>query len=236
MKKQFTLIELLVVIAIIAILAAMLLPALSAARERARSANCVGKLKQIGLATFMYAGDNKDYIPTRGLDNEPGCGRAENYRVEANDNERPANKLAMGGYMGAQLPTTGTNANTLTEAIAAQYFKCPSDSSFFGNQESNFYFMSYIALYHNKAQADNDGLEYGKRQIIGRDNPGLIIYNDVTTGLASALKTGAVACHPNGVNTLFLGGDVAANTLNATQQTSFDGWASVPNAFDRAED
>ena len=63
MKKQtFTLIELLVVIAIIAILAAILLPALNSARERGRAASCINQMKQMGMNLVSYADDNADYL------------------------------------------------------------------------------------------------------------------------------------------------------------------------------
>ena len=125
MKSQkFTLIELLVVIAIIAILAAMLLPALSAARERAKSSNCTSNLKTLALAANMYADDSKDYYP------------AAHYTPTQTSGDFTASKgvgwgffLIVGGYLDIVNGSKSLSSQFATgerPTGAATFFWCPS--------------------------------------------------------------------------------------------------------------
>ncbi len=133
-RKNFTLIELLVVIAIIAILAAMLLPALNQTREKARTIKCVGNVKQITTASGMYANDNEDWIVPR-------------MNLDANNPWQASKYNAM----------TGTTLSGGTRFFACVYFpydrpgqgvlSCPSgDSSDNMSEYGINYYISNINL------------------------------------------------------------------------------------------
>jgi prepilin-type N-terminal cleavage/methylation domain-containing protein len=124
-REGFTLIELLVVIAIIAILAAMLLPALSAAKERAKVIQCVSNLKQIGVGVHQYANDNHDTFPCRDSTQLGKPGPFENYALGLGGFDPDTNNLFVA-------PATNRPLYCYVGKSAA--FHCPADQG----QEEGF--------------------------------------------------------------------------------------------------
>jgi prepilin-type N-terminal cleavage/methylation domain-containing protein len=133
----FTLIELLVVIAIIAILAAMLLPALAAAKRKAYLANCTSNMKQTSLALQMYFGDFGDVCPPgKGANNPPGpgvnmgltLGQVPVYNGQPSGNCVKWLPVYIQSYLGLPSPSSvGTVSNEVVKV-----FVCPGYTSVWG--------------------------------------------------------------------------------------------------------
>jgi prepilin-type N-terminal cleavage/methylation domain-containing protein len=125
--RGFTLIELLVVIAIIAILAAMLLPALARAKSEARGTQCINNLKQCQIAAELYKNDNNSYlVPNSPYSGYADAGASNNAWIDCANGQGESYPKASAGNTNLALYTSGLLAPYVAKQVGV--YKCPADT------------------------------------------------------------------------------------------------------------
>ena len=202
-KKEFTLIELLVVIAIIAILAAMLLPALSKAREKARAISCVSGMKQMGLAFDMYCADFNSVTPI-----------AYAYYPE----EQVSWEYKLPIYIGPQSTFWKYNG---TWSVPDGVWHCPSATGYTASCQYDYGYNAQFTKYVTPGHAKNVTVSLDNLKTMHSSNSGpssTLAFTEVSIGgsliyyNASATANKISYRHNNGINIVWADGHVTTKT------------------------
>jgi prepilin-type N-terminal cleavage/methylation domain-containing protein/prepilin-type processing-associated H-X9-DG protein len=145
-KRGFTLIELLVVIAIIALLASMFLPALSVTKQRGWATACLNNVKQIGLASRLYADDNEDHLPRSAHESaswvgslQPYCSGTILWRCPRDGNKIRTFSFAINDYL---LPPSSGGGRDYSKTT---HVPAPADTFWLGECADSY---TYIDHFH----------------------------------------------------------------------------------------
>lgn len=227
----FTLIELLVVVAIISILGAMLLPALSRAREKARQAVCMGNLKQLAIATFTYCDDYNGWLP-------PG-GTTTSYTVPY-WNDYIASNFGMCDRNFRY--RFGTAMYTYFNNVPTRYkrqtiFLCPSDRIASGGCGS--YAMNIMIGYPYWTSYPQRCANMRLSKVPHPDITALIVCSGLGTPWIQYLTPSSRRdlvkdLHGNGTNMLFCDGHVEWISIDMSRLIQYESWSTVYGyVFDR---